>query len=81
MPNCGWRRAIQGLDMPRYACMDGDDHGNEQPHVWRWRKWLVNARYEDMAFDRLTIEQIAGKRFRKQPSSRGSHKDFTVMGS
>ena len=53
------RMAMMWLDLARYA----DTHGyhiDSHRDMWPWRDWVINAFYQNMPFDRFTIEQIAG---------------------
>ncbi|MBM3289882.1 MAG: DUF1549 domain-containing protein, partial [Candidatus Hydrogenedentes bacterium] len=58
-PHYGERMSFVWLDAARYA----DTNGYQRDTVrimWPWRDWVINAFNENMAFDRFTIEQLAG---------------------
>src|SRR5690606_36776531 len=58
-PTFGEKWAVIWLDFARYS----DTYGFEKdPHleIWPYRDWVIQALYEDMPFDRFTIEQLAG---------------------
>jgi mono/diheme cytochrome c family protein len=59
-PHYGERQAIEWLDVARYADSDGYERDPLRPHAWRWRQWAIEALNDDMPFDELTIEQLAG---------------------
>jgi len=58
-PHYGERRAMEWLDVARYA----DTHGYEKDRhrdIWPYRDWVIDAFNKDMPFDRFAIEQLAG---------------------
>ena len=58
-PHFGERWARRWLDLARYA--DTNGYEKDRPRsIWAYRDWVINALNEDMAFDRFTVEQIAG---------------------
>ena len=58
-PHYGERQARWWLDMARYA--DSNGYSIDAPReIWRWRDWVVDAFNRDLAFDRFTVEQLAG---------------------
>ena len=58
-PHYGEHRAGHWLDLARYADTEGHDQDSHR-EVWAYRDWVIGAFNEDMAFDRFTIEQLAG---------------------
>jgi hypothetical protein len=55
----GERMALDWLDAARYA----DTHGyhiDSGRDMTRWRQWVIEAFNRNLAFDRFTIEQLAG---------------------
>jgi Protein of unknown function (DUF1553)/Protein of unknown function (DUF1549) len=47
------------LDLARYA--DSAGYGSDPLRtIWRYRDWVIDAFNRDLAYDRFTIEQIAG---------------------
>ncbi|HEY7326345.1 MAG TPA: PSD1 and planctomycete cytochrome C domain-containing protein [Gemmataceae bacterium] len=58
-PHYGERWARRWLDLARYA--DTNGYEKDRPRsIWPYRDWVINALNADMAFDRFTIEQLAG---------------------
>ncbi|MBI5083465.1 MAG: DUF1553 domain-containing protein [Acidobacteria bacterium] len=58
-PRWGEHRARYWLDAARY----GDTHGihvDNYREMWPYRDWVIGAFNSNMAFDRFTIEQLAG---------------------
>ncbi len=55
----GERMAMDWLDATRYADTNGYQ-GDAYRMNWPWRDWVVKAFNDNMAFDRFTIEQLAG---------------------
>lgn len=33
---------------------------NSQPHIWRWRDWIIESLNEDKGYDRMVMEMLAG---------------------
>lgn len=58
-PRYGERMGVAWLDAARYADTNGHFMDNER-QMWAWRDWVVRAFNSNMAFDRFTIEQLAG---------------------
>ncbi len=58
-PRYGERMAFRWLEAARYA--DTNGYQNDRPRdMWRWRDWVIEAFNANMAFDRFTVEQLAG---------------------
>ena len=58
-PHFGERMAVMWLDAARFA----DTHGyhlDAGRDMTIWRKWVIDAFNRNMAFDRFTVEQLAG---------------------
>lgn len=63
-PRYGERMAMDWLDAARYA----DTNGYQMDSIrmnWPWRDWVVRAFNDNMRFDRITIEQLAGDMLEK----------------
>ena len=49
------------MDVWRYS--DWDGYGAEvresQPHIWRWRDWIVESLNADKGYDRMVVEMLA----------------------
>ncbi|MEZ6123032.1 MAG: PSD1 and planctomycete cytochrome C domain-containing protein [Planctomycetaceae bacterium] len=58
-PGFGEHWARMWLDLARYA--DTKGYEKDQPRtMWRYRDWVIDAFNQDMPFDQMTREQIAG---------------------
>jgi Protein of unknown function (DUF1549)/Planctomycete cytochrome C len=58
-PAYGERWASMWLDLARYGDSAGYLHDPPRT-IWRWRDWVVRALNDNMPYDRLTIEMLAG---------------------
>ena len=58
-PRYGERMAMEWLDLARFADTDGYSEDGVRT-MWPWRDWVINALNRNLAFDRFTIEQMAG---------------------
>ena len=58
-PTYGERWAAMWLDLARYADSAGYLHDPSRS-IWRWRDWLIHALNDNVPYDRLTIEMLAG---------------------
>jgi hypothetical protein len=58
-PAYGERVAWDWLDAARYADSNGYQ-GDQDRTMWPWRDWVVRVLNANMAFNRFTIEQLAG---------------------
>jgi len=59
-PHFGERWARHWLDLARFAESDGYENDRLRPDAWRFRDWVVRAVNADLAYDRFTVEQLAG---------------------
>lgn len=61
-PRYAERWARHWMDIWRYS--DWAGYGNEiresQPHIWRWRDWIVDSLHEDKSYDQMVREMLAG---------------------
>ncbi|MBL8820799.1 MAG: DUF1549 domain-containing protein, partial [Planctomyces sp.] len=61
-PRYAERWARHWMDIWRYS--DWAGYGAEvresQPHIWRWRDWIVDSLHEDKAYDQMVREMLAG---------------------
>ena len=61
-PHYGERWGRHWMDIWRYS--DWAGYGAEvrdsQPHIWRWRDWIVDALNADKPYDRMILEMLAG---------------------
>lgn len=49
------------MDVWRYSDWDGynAEIRESQPHIWRWRDWIVESLNKDKGYDRMVVEMIA----------------------
>ena len=63
-PRYGERWGRHWMDVWRYSDWAGWTDGNQvrdsQPHIWRWRDWIVESLNADKGYDRMVIEMLAG---------------------
>jgi cytochrome c553 len=63
-PRYGERWGRHWMDVWRYSDWAGWSGGNDvrdsQPHVWRWRDWIVESLNADTGYDRMVHEMLAG---------------------
>jgi Protein of unknown function (DUF1553)/Protein of unknown function (DUF1549) len=61
-PQYGEAQARHWMDVWRYS--DWAGYGNEvrdsQPHIWRWRDWIVESLNADKGYDQMVREMLAG---------------------
>ena len=61
-PQYGERWGRHWMDIWRYS--DWAGYGNEvrdsQPHIWRWRDWIVESLNADRGYDQMLREMLAG---------------------
>jgi len=61
-PHYGERWGRHWMDVWRYS--DWDGYGAEvresQPHIWRWRDWIIESLNADKPYDRMLVEMLAG---------------------
>jgi hypothetical protein len=62
-PRHGERWARHWMDVWRYSDWAGWADGNQirdsQPHIWRWRDWIVESIESDRPYDRMLTEMLA----------------------
>ena len=59
-PRFGERFARHWMDLVRYCESHGSQGDPELPNAWRYRDYLVRAFNDDLPYDQLVREQIAG---------------------
>jgi hypothetical protein len=63
-PRYGERWGRHWMDIWRYSDWAGWSGGNQirdsQPHIWRWRDWIVESLNDDKGYDRMVSEMFAG---------------------
>ncbi len=61
-PHYGERWGRHWMDVWRYS--DWAGYGpqvrDSQPHIWRWRDWIVESLNLDKGYDRMLLEMLAG---------------------
>jgi hypothetical protein len=60
-PRYGERWGRHWLDVWRYSDWDGfgAEVRESQPHIWRWRDWVVSSLNADKGYDRMVVEMLA----------------------
>ena len=62
-PRYGERWGRHWMDVWRYSDWAGWSGGNQirdsQPHIWRWRDWIVESLNADKGYDRMMVEMLA----------------------
>src|SRR5688572_8710158 len=62
-PRHGERWARHWMDIWRYSDWGGWSGGNQvrdsQPHIWRWRDWIIEAVNRDKPYARMLTEMLA----------------------
>jgi cytochrome c553 len=73
-PHYGERWARHWLDLVRFAETNGHEFDNDKLDAWRYRDYVIRALNEDVPYDRLVREHIAGDLMAgKRLSADGSH--------
>jgi mono/diheme cytochrome c family protein len=61
-PHYGERWGRHWMDVWRYS--DWDGYGAEvresQPHIWRWRDWIIESLNVDKPYNEMVVEMLAG---------------------
>jgi len=61
-PRHGERWGRHWMDIWRYS--DWAGYGaqvrDSQPHIWRWRDWIIESLNTDKGYDRMVLEMLAG---------------------
>jgi hypothetical protein len=62
-PRHAERWARHWMDVWRYSdwagWSDGKQIRDSQPHIWRWRDWIVDSLAADVGYDRLVVDMLA----------------------
>jgi hypothetical protein len=62
-PQYGERWGRHWMDIWRYSdwagWTDGGQIRDSQPHIWRWRDWIVESLNQDKGYDRMILEMLA----------------------
>ncbi len=60
-PEYGERWGRHWMDVWRYSDWDGfgAEVRESQPHIWRWRDWIVESLNRDLPYDRMIVSMLA----------------------
>ena len=60
-PEYGERWGRHWMDVWRYSDWDGfgAEVRESQPHIWRWRDWIVESLNRDLRYDRMIVAMLA----------------------
>jgi mono/diheme cytochrome c family protein len=60
-PQYGERWGRHWMDVWRYSDWDGyqAEVRESQPHIWRWRDWIIESLNADKPYDRMLVEMLA----------------------
>jgi hypothetical protein len=62
-PRYGERWGRHWMDIWRYSdwagWTDGGQIRDSQPHIWRWRDWIIDSLNRDKGYDRVILEMLA----------------------
>jgi hypothetical protein len=60
-PQYGERWGRHWMDVWRYSDWDGfgAEVRESQPHIWRWRDWIIASLNRDMPYDRMIVAMLA----------------------
>jgi hypothetical protein len=58
----GERWGRHWMDIWRYSDWAGwvNEVRDSQPHIWRWRDWIIESLNDDKGYDRMIVEMLAG---------------------
>jgi hypothetical protein len=61
-PQYGERWGRHWMDVWRYSDWAGwgAEVRDSQPHIWRWRDWIIESLNADKGYDRMIVEMLAG---------------------
>jgi hypothetical protein len=63
-PQYGERWGRHWMDVWRYSDPDGRKAKQDiwwgNPHIWRWRDWIIQSLNQDHGYDRMIVEMLAG---------------------
>jgi hypothetical protein len=60
-PQYGERWGRHWMDVWRYSDWSGyqQEVRESQPHIWRWRDWIVESLNNDKPYDQMIVEMLA----------------------
>jgi len=61
-PHYGERWGRHWMDVWRYSDWDGfgAEVRESQPHIWRWRDWIIESLNADKPYEEMIVEMLAG---------------------
>ncbi len=67
----GERWGRHWMDVWRYSDWSGykDAVRISQPHIWRWRDWIIDSLNEDKPYDRMVLEMLAADELTPEDSN------------
>jgi hypothetical protein len=80
-PHFGERWARHWMDVVRFSETHGNEWNYEVHHAWRYRDYLIRAFNEDVPYDQLVREHIAGDLLRVQRWNEREHFNESVIGT
>src|SRR6266542_1404540 len=80
-PHFGERWARHWLDVVRFTETHGNEWNYEVHHAWRYRDYLVRAFNDDVPYDRLVREHLAGDLLKQPRWNRSEGFNESVIGT
>jgi hypothetical protein len=72
-PRYGERWGRHWMDVWRYSDWAGWSGGNQirdsQPHIWRWRDWIIESLNNDKGYNRMVLEMFAADELAPEDTS------------
>ena len=72
-PRYGERWARHWMDIWRYSDWGGWSGGNQvrdsQPHIWRWRDWIIESLNDNKSYARMIVEMLAADEIAPEDSN------------
>ncbi len=68
------------LDVVRYADTAGENTDRPLPHAWRYRNWVIDSFNQDLPFDQLIRQQIAGDLLDEMPDGQSRAEGIVATG-
>src|SRR5207253_1600178 len=80
-PHFGERWARHWMDVVRYAETHGFEWNYEVHHAWRYRDYLIRAFNQDVPYDQLVREHVAGDLLAEPRRNRSERFNESVIGT
>ncbi|MEZ5398585.1 MAG: PSD1 and planctomycete cytochrome C domain-containing protein [Bryobacteraceae bacterium] len=71
-PHYGERWARHWMDLVRFAETNGHEFDNDKPYAWQYRDYVIRAFNDDLPYNQLVREHIAGDLIPPRPSANGA---------